>query len=136
MDYYNVMGEPDDNDPLDISIPDSEGMCAVDRFGISSYRFLNPLKAMKINIRSLQNPKFSNIRYYWDGDTFEKIMNLLHDFWDLFPTKFSKMKGIFKYLGEMNIPVMHDENLLSSDHTDCISSTNKKSRKSWNEWWM
>ena len=34
----------------------------------------------------------------------EKITDMLHEFQDLFPTKFSKMKGILGYLGEMKIP--------------------------------
>ena len=33
----------------------------------------------------------------------EKITDLLHDFQDLFPTKFSEMKGILSDLGEMKI---------------------------------
>ena len=35
----------------------------------------------------------------------EKIINLLHEFQDLFPTKFLQMKGILGDLGEMNIPL-------------------------------
>ena len=34
-----------------------------------------------------------------------KIMDLLHEFQDLFPTKFSEMKGILGDLGDMNIPL-------------------------------
>ena len=34
-----------------------------------------------------------------------KITGLLHEFQDLFKTKFSKMKGILGDLGEMNIPL-------------------------------
>ena len=37
-----------------------------------------------------------------------KITDLLHEFQDLFPTKFSKMKGILGDLGEMKIPLKLD----------------------------
>ena len=38
----------------------------------------------------------------------EKIMDLIHEFQDLFPTKFSEMKGILGDLGEMKIPLKLD----------------------------
>ena len=34
-----------------------------------------------------------------------KITNLLHEFQDIFPTKFSEIKGIVGDLGEINIPL-------------------------------
>ena len=37
-----------------------------------------------------------------------KIIELLHEFQDLFPTKFSEMKGILGDLGEMKIPLNPD----------------------------
>ena len=37
-----------------------------------------------------------------------KITNLLHEFQDLFLTKFSEMKGILGDLGEMKIPLNLD----------------------------
>ena len=49
--------------------------------------------------------KFSNIKEYWDDETIEKITELLHEFRDLFPTKFSEMKGIVRDLREMKIPL-------------------------------
>jgi hypothetical protein len=33
----------------------------------------------------------------------ENIANLLHEYWDLFPTTFLEMKGIAGDLGEMKI---------------------------------
>ena len=38
----------------------------------------------------------------------EKIIYVLHEFQDLFPTKFSEMKGILGDLGEMKIPLKPD----------------------------
>ena len=55
--------ESDDDDPLDVKILDSEGMHAVEGFGISSDQFLNPLKLNKVIIGSLENPKFDSIGY-------------------------------------------------------------------------
>ena len=58
-------------------------------FGISSDQLLIPLKIKKVNVGSPENPKFTNIGDYWDNETMEKITDLLHEFQDLFPTKFS-----------------------------------------------
>ena len=62
-----------------------------------------PLKIRKVNIGMEENPKFVNVRNYWDEETMAKITNLLHEFQYLFPTKFSEMKGILGDLGEMKI---------------------------------
>ena len=84
-------------------------MCAVKGAGISSDQFLSPIKIKKINIGSSENPKFPNIGDYWNNETVGKITNLLHEFQDLFPTKFSEVKGIVGDLGEMNIPLRPNE---------------------------
>ena len=84
-----MIREPDDDDPLNINIPEYEGTCTVEGFGISSDQFLNPLKVKKENIGSLENPKFTNIGDSWDDETVRKIMDLLHEFQDIFRTKFS-----------------------------------------------
>ena len=57
-------------------------------FGISSDQFPIPLKIKKANIGSPDNPKFTNIGDYWDEETAGKNIDLLHEFQDLFPTKF------------------------------------------------
>ena len=99
MECSNVTGEHDDDESIDVKIPESEGMHVVEGFGISSEQFCNPLKVNKINVGSLENPKFSNIGDYWDYETIEKITDLLHEFQDLFATKFLEMKGIIEDLG-------------------------------------
>ena len=71
-------------------------------------KFMNLLKINKVNIGSTENPNFSNIGYYWDDETVGKITYFRHEFQDLFPTKFSEMKGIVEYLGEMKIPLNPD----------------------------
>ena len=105
MECYNVTGEPDDNDLLDINIPDLDGMHAVEEAGISSDLFLSPLKIKKINIGLSKNPKFTNIGDYWDDESVGNIIDLLHEFQDMFPTNVYKMKGIVGGLGEMKIPL-------------------------------
>ena len=90
MECYNVTQELDDDDLLDINIPESEGMHTVEEFGIFSDQFLSPLKVKKVNIGSPENPKFANIGDYWDEETVGNITYLLHEFQDLFITKFKK----------------------------------------------
>ena len=91
--------------PCDVS---DEGTHAVEGSGLSSDKFLNSLKVKKVNIGSPQNPKFFNIKYYWDHETIGKITDLIHEFQDLFLTKFFEIKGIVKDLGEMKIPLNPD----------------------------
>ena len=105
MECYNVTGEPDDDESLDISIPESEGIHIVEGVGISNEKSLSPLNIKKVNISSFENTNFSNIRDYWDDDNVGNITDLLHGFQDMFPTNFSKMKGIVGDLNEMKIPL-------------------------------
>jgi hypothetical protein len=46
-----------------------------------------------------------NVGDYWDDATIGKITELLHEYQDLFPTKFTDMKGIKGPMGEMKIPL-------------------------------
>jgi hypothetical protein len=46
-----------------------------------------------------------NIGDYWDDATIDKIIELLHEYQDLFPTNFTHMKGIKGPMGKMNIPL-------------------------------
>ena len=49
-----------------------------------------------------------NVGDYRDEETMVKITYLLHEFQDLFPTKFFEMNGILGDLGEMKIPLKPD----------------------------
>lgn len=69
---------------------------------------MNPLKTKKVNIGSEEVPKFTTIGDYWDGETINKVTDLLHEYQELFPTKFSDMKGIVGDLGVMKIPLQPD----------------------------
>ena len=55
-----------------------------------SDQFLKLLKIRKVNIGSLENPKFGNIGDYWDEETVAKITDLFHEYQDLFPTNFQR----------------------------------------------
>ena len=107
MAWYNLVGDLDD-DLTNINILELEGTREVEGSGISSDQFFKPLKIKKVNIGSLENPKFSYIGYYWDDEMVSKIIYLVHEFQDLFPTNFLEMKGIVGYLGEMKIPLKPD----------------------------
>ena len=87
-------------------------MSAVEGVVMYSDQFLRPLKIKKVNIGSVENQKFVDIGDYWDDETVGKITELLHEFKDLFPTKFYEMKGIVGDLGEMNIPLRPGEKLV------------------------
>jgi hypothetical protein len=64
-----------------------------------------PIKITKFNIGTEETPKLANVRDYWDVATTDKITELLHEYQDLFPTKFTDMKGIKGPMGEMRIPL-------------------------------
>ena len=57
----------------------------------------------QVNIGLEAEPKFVNIGSYWDEDTVDKVVELLHEYQDLFTTKFFDLKGIVGYLGVMKI---------------------------------
>jgi hypothetical protein len=52
--------------------------------------------------------KLVQIGDYWDDETIEKIVELLHEYQDLFLSNFSEMKGIVGELGEMRIQLNPD----------------------------
>ena len=62
------------------------------------------LMTRKVNIGSEAKSKYATIGDYWDEDIVNKITNMLHEYQELFPTKFSDMKGIIGDLGVMRIP--------------------------------
>ena len=68
MAYYNLSGDLDD-DPTNMNIQESEGMCTIEGTSILSDQFLKSLKIRRVNIGSPENPKFANIGYYWDEET-------------------------------------------------------------------
>jgi hypothetical protein len=47
----------------------------------------------------------ANVGDYWDDATIDKITKLLHEYQDLFPTKFTNMNDIKGPMGEIKIPL-------------------------------
>jgi hypothetical protein len=74
--------------------------------------YTHPLRMQKVNIGTKHNPKFAQICNYLNDETVEKIVDLLHEYHDLFPTTFLEMKGIAGELGEMKIPLKPDAKLV------------------------
>ena len=64
MQCYNLTGELDDDDLLEINIPELEGIRIVEGADITTEQFLKPLKIKKENIGYEENPKFANIGDY------------------------------------------------------------------------
>jgi len=93
VECYNLAFD-DEDDPRNISIPESEGHCEVHGPKLEMPDVTQPLKTRKINIGSTEEPKFATIGNYWDEEMVSKVTELLHEYQDLFPTKFSEMKGI------------------------------------------
>jgi len=71
--------------------------------------YSKPLKTIKVNIGTNEVLKFSFIGDYWDEETVGKIIDLLHEYKGIFPTKFTKMKAIAGEVGEMKIPLKLNE---------------------------
>jgi CTP:phosphocholine cytidylyltransferase-like protein len=46
------------------------------------------MKIKKVNIGTEEKPKITIIGDYWDNETMEKIIELLYEYSDLFPTTF------------------------------------------------
>jgi hypothetical protein len=70
--------------------------------------FLVPIKVNNVNIGTIENPKMANIGDYWDEQTMEIIIELIHEYSDLFQTTFIDIKGIIVELGEMKISLRYE----------------------------
>jgi len=67
-----------------------------------------PLRTRQVNINTEVELKFAKIGDYWDDATVDKVAELIHEYHDLFPTKFSDLKGIIGDLGIMKITLKPD----------------------------
>jgi hypothetical protein len=109
MECFNISGGPEDgDDPRNVNILESEGSRVVVPPDAPSDPISHPLRIRKINIRTEDTPNFTDVEDYWDDELISKVTDLLHEFQDIFPTKFSDMKGILGDLGEMKIPLKLD----------------------------
>jgi hypothetical protein len=100
---YNINVDEDD-DPRKVNITETEGQRDIEGPGVELPFIGQPIKIKKVNIGTEQTPKLANVGDYWDAATIDKITELLHEYQDLFPTKFTDMKGIKGPMGEMRIP--------------------------------
>jgi hypothetical protein len=103
---YQVEEEaPDEDDPCNIQIIEIEGEREVEVPYLESTIFVAPIKVNNVNIAMNGNPKMVIIGDYWGEQTVEIITELLHEYNDLFPKKFTEMKDIIGKIGEMKIPL-------------------------------
>jgi hypothetical protein len=86
-----------------VNISKTEGQRDIEGIGIELPFVGHPIKIKKVNIRTEKTPKLANVGDYWDDATISKIIELLHEYQELFPTKFTDMKGIKGPMGEMKI---------------------------------
>jgi hypothetical protein len=104
---YNINVDEDD-DPRNVNIAETEGQRDVEGPGVELPFIGQPIKIKKVNIGTEPAPKLANVGDYWDDVTIDKIIELLHEYQDLFPTKFTDMKGIKRPMGEMKMPLKPD----------------------------
>lgn len=61
-----------------------------------------------MNIDTKEEPKFAKIGEYWDDAIVDKVAEFLHEYQDVFPTKFLDLKGIIGDLEVMKINLKPD----------------------------
>jgi len=111
---YHVTEEedPTKENPHNIQILEVEGEREIEVPKLDSTYDAAPLKIKKVNIGTIENPKIASIQYYWDNQIVERITKLLHEYSDLFPTKFLEMKGLAGELGEIKISLNLEAKLI------------------------
>lgn len=67
----------------------------------SDYR--QPMEKKKHKISTQQKPKMDIVGDYWDKEKVSQVVDLLMEYKYIFPSTFSKIKGILGDLGEMKI---------------------------------
>ena len=103
LECYNVATEEEDEDPWKINIPKMEGHREVQRSQIENLDITASVKTKQVNIGMEVESKIAKIGDYWDSTMVDKGIELLHEYQDLFPTKFMDLKGIIGDLVVMNI---------------------------------
>jgi len=98
-----VITEEEEEDSRNINILEVEGHREVEGPKIENPSISTPLKMKQVNICTEEELKFVKIRDYWDDTIVDKVVELLCEYQDLFPTNFSDLKGIISDLGIMKI---------------------------------
>lgn len=62
-----------------------------------------PLKTKQVNIGLEEEPKYTTLGDYWDDATVNKVIELLCEYQELFPTKINELKGTLDDLGRKKI---------------------------------
>jgi hypothetical protein len=101
---YNINADEDD-DSRKVNITETEGHTNVEGPGFELPFIGQSIKIKKVNIWTEETLKLANVGDYWDAATIDKIIELLHEYQDLFSNKFIDMKGIKGPMGEMRIPL-------------------------------
>jgi hypothetical protein len=104
---YNINANEDD-DPRNVNIAKTEGQRDIEGPRVKLNFIGKPIKINKVNIGTKKAPKLANVGDYWDDATIDNIIELMREYHDLFPTKFTDMKGIKGPMGEMKIPLKLD----------------------------
>ena len=79
-----------------------------------------------MNIGSEKEPKFATIGNHWDEEIVSKVIELLHEYQELFPTMFLEMKGIIGYPGVMKISLMLDAKVFKKRSYTLNLNTSRK----------
>jgi hypothetical protein len=104
---YHINADEDD-DLRKVNIVETKGHRNVEGPGVELPFIGQLIKINKFNIGTEETPKLAIVVDYWDAAIIDKITDLLHEYQDLFPTKFNDMKGIKGPMGEMIIPLKLD----------------------------
>lgn len=99
LEWYNVTTKEEDEDPRKINILETKRHHKVEGLQIEDPDITTLLKTRQVNSGIEVVPKFSKIGDYWDDATIDKVVELLHEYQDLFPMKFSHLKGVIGELG-------------------------------------
>ena len=67
------------------------------------------MKRNKHNIGIETNPKMAIVGDYWDEVIVSQVIDLIKEYEDMFPSTFSKIKGIVGDICEINIQLKPDE---------------------------
>ena len=104
----NFLIEDNEYDPINVNIPESKGERAVVGPSFGMVDVTKPVKLKEVKNGTEDQPKLAKIGDYWDDDTVGKIVELLTEYQDLFPTKLSELKEILGDLGVMKITLKPD----------------------------
>jgi hypothetical protein len=86
--YWITEDEEAEENPGDIQIVEGQGERGLEGPLLQLEEFTAPMKIKKVNFGTQYKPKIVNIGDYWDNETMEKTIKLLHEYSDLFPATF------------------------------------------------